>query len=199
MADFTHANALARRHPGDPYVVHARRLSLEHRLAERAQEYDRALRQSQDAALRRRGVPPRVSGEIGAGVAGPSTTHTPAINVSTSDSTMTVHATGEGSNTGLAESNINPFPSDPLHREERSLSPEDALRSQDGDLRGEVRSDLGESYVDGKMQRGRASMSSPDPSIVREEDGPVEDGGMLGLLAQIYGTRGPALMLGSRP
>ncbi|KAL5529329.1 hypothetical protein ACEPAG_5314 [Sanghuangporus baumii] len=199
MADFTYANAAARRHLGESYAGHARRLSMEQRLAERAQEYDRALRQSQDAALRRRGHLGRVdatSGETATG-AGPSHTQTPTINVSTSDSTMTVHAKGESDNAGLAESTINPFPSDSHHREERSMSPEDALRSQVDTREGEVQSELGESYVDGKIQRGRASLSSPDSTIAREEDRPVEDGGMLGLLAQIYGTRAPTLMLGS--
>jgi len=60
-----------------------------------------------------------------------------------------------------------------------------------GELDGEdVGSGLGESYVDGTARRPGAYLED-EPE---EEDG-LEDGGVLGLLAQIYGRKdGPAVM-----
>lgn len=50
---------------------------------------------------------------------------------------------------------------------------------------GEVGSELGDSYVDGKRLK---TYTSPQDYV--EEDDGMEDGGVLGLLAQIYGTKG---------
>jgi autophagy-related protein 9 len=50
---------------------------------------------------------------------------------------------------------------------------------------GEVGSELGDSYVDGKRLK---TYTSPQDYV--EEDEGMEDGGVLGLLAQIYGTKG---------
>ncbi|EJD05712.1 APG9-domain-containing protein [Fomitiporia mediterranea MF3/22] len=184
MADFTYTSAGARRRQlGDGPAGHVRTLSAEQRLTERAQGYDRALRQSQDAALRRRGQPSRNSTET------PISPQGPEVSVSPPDANVQTPITMMGE--GLAESNINPFPSQ-IHQQGQSVTVEDTLRSNDLSREGEVHSELGESYVDGKMQRGRTN--TLPSSSQRDESGPVEDGGMLGLLAQIYGTRGPGLL-----
>ena len=57
------------------------------------------------------------------------------------------------------------------------MIPEEDLVSDGG-----VVSALGESYVDGKRPQISVSQSQ------KEEDEEMEDGGVLGLLAQIYGT-----------
>ncbi|KAH9945782.1 APG9-domain-containing protein [Epithele typhae] len=69
-----------------------------------------------------------------------------------------------GSPRGIAESTI----------------PEEDLAADGG-----VGSALGESYVDGRRPRAGASQSA---SAVQDDEEDLEDGGVLGLLAQIYGT-----------
>ncbi|KAI5124310.1 hypothetical protein M0805_008918 [Coniferiporia weirii] len=192
MADFTQTHAgIPRRIPGSP--SHGRRHgpSTEHRLAERAQEYDRALRQSQHAAIRRRGT----SGRAGHAPGESTLPHAPAVTVSAAGSGGMTAASASAVNEMLAESTINPFPTDAhLHSHSQEPSSTDALSSHadDSTRDGEVRSELGESYVDGKVSRGRPS-TTPSASQ-RNEDEQIEDGGMLGLLAQIYGTRGPQVI-----
>ncbi|KAJ7074154.1 APG9-domain-containing protein [Mycena amicta] len=78
----------------------------------------------------------------------------------------------------------------PTHRRTGSGSAGTAaeIRAEDLSADGGVGSGLGESYVDGARQpRGVAEV---------EEDDGLEDGGVLGLLAQIYGRRdGPARVI----
>ncbi|KAJ7905849.1 putative transmembrane protein [Mycena olivaceomarginata] len=140
-------------------------------LGERAQEYDRALKQSQHAAARRRGPAGSVLGM--SAIAGPSSssifggmsTAQTAILGDSQESVPVAHTTatsaqGHGDN----------------------IMEED--RSPDGG----VGSGLGESYVDGKQAVARAD--------IEEEDDGLEDGGVLGLLAEIYGRReGPSRVI----
>lgn len=146
----------------------------ERHLSDRAQLYDRALRQSQSQHvtvskrrnLSKSGASVRVSSESPA--AEPiADAATPAM----SSKPPRVEATME-------ESNLNPFP-----KPGTDIAPEDLAND------GGVGSELGESYVDGKVSRARTS-SQPTASQERAADR-VEDGGMLGLFAQIYDTRGP--------
>jgi autophagy-related protein 9 len=144
---------------------------MERRLEERAQEYDRALRQSQSAAVIRRtsaNKPPSTA-PAQPSQSGPS----PAVRVTPSSPDTTAQSTA------LEESNVNPFP----HSND--------ILAEDMQPTGEVRSELGESYVDGKVTRGQTSQ--PSVSAVQPEDGAtsIEDGGMLNLLTHIYGTKGP--------
>lgn len=71
------------------------------------------------------------------------------------------------------ESAINPFPPP----EAQDIHPDDLVED------GGVGSELGGSYVDGKVARA-SRLSQP------HESDRLEDGGMLGLLAQVYGGRG---------
>ena len=96
------------------------------------------------------------------------------------------------------ESNINPFPSE-LNQESRlrqdiSPSPSGPAITQSDELSrmGEVRSELGESYVDGKVSRGRPSIGPSNSQREREEEEGV--GGVMDMLAQIYGTRAPRMI-----
>ena len=147
------ARAMRRRIP-DPHGIPDRRLR------DKAQEYDHALRESQNAAIRRRSVLAR---------SGKPTEESISETV-TSDNVK--------SDRGIMEESVNPFST---HRA-GDIHPDDL---DDTD----VKSDLGESYVDGKVTRTRLSTraSASQPAA----DGTVEDGGMLGILAQIYGTKGP--------
>ena len=135
---------------------------MERRLEERATEYDRALRQSQNAALVRRPSARKPNTVTEPPRAGPST----AIEVTPAPTAT------------MEESNMNPF-----------SHTNDILEDVEGV--GEVQSALGESYVDGKVTRGQASQP-PTLSIQREDSAEsIEDGGMLNMLTQIYGTKGP--------
>ena len=60
------------------------------------------------------------------------------------------------------------------------------------DLQGDVRSALGESYVDGARRHPRGGgVGARSMQEEEDEDGLGTDGGVLGLLAQIYsGTSG---------
>ncbi|KAJ7510163.1 putative transmembrane protein [Mycena galericulata] len=144
-------------------------------LGERAQEYDRALRQSQHAATRRAGR------ALGGSVLGMSTLAMPGPGASSvfhggletaqtavlgdsQGSVPVLRAPGQGHGNNIMEEDISPD--------------------------GGVGSGLGESYVDG----GRQALARQAEG--EEEGDGLEDGGVLGLLAQIYGRReGPARVI----
>lgn len=136
--------------------------------AERAHKYDRALRQSQHAALRRRlqlGGGNIVAG--GGGIA---------------SSTMWQSAIGSNSAMGMAQTAV-------LGDSQGSIAPlPPPIRDEDKNLDGGVGSGLGDSYVDGDTQ-GKKPYESQEEGINDEEE--LEDGGVLGLLAQIYAAKGP--------
>lgn len=163
VADFN-ARALRRRIP-DPHGL------PERRLGDRAQEYDRALRESQNAALRRRSTLAKSSSPIEESI---SETAVPGEPESS--------ASGAAAKTArVMDESVNPF----------STQKVGDIRSSDLADDGDVRSDLGGSYIDGKVNRARPS-TRPSASQQTTDDN-VEDGGMLGLLAEIYGTRAPGL------
>lgn len=137
-------------------------------VAERSQEYDQALKQSRLPAVRRRG------GMTGSGGS--------VMNMST------LLATGPaiGASVFIDPANA---PSvtlgDSLHESQRVASTSAVtldVPREDIVADGGVGSNLGESYVDGAHRYGGFNRED------EEEDG-VEDGGVLGLLAQIYGRR----------
>ncbi|KAJ6525751.1 autophagy protein Apg9-domain-containing protein [Mycena capillaripes] len=171
MADFSashhpnHPNSILRRRAGAGVPPElAQSVRLPDGLGERAQEYDRALKQSQHAATRRRGPAGSVLGM--SAIAGPSSSSifgglSMAQTAVLGDSQGSVHVARTTATQGHGD----------------NIMEEDI--SADG---------LGESYVDG----GRQARVEVEPE---EEDG-LEDGGVLGLLAQIYGRReGPARVI----
>ena len=157
---------------------------------DRAREYERALHESQTAAVRRRGV--------GVGFGTTSTM--------LGQSTGTVYHSGMAQSVSLGDSDGSVAVTNlqrPAHPPPSSSSSAGAgmhaasgVSSSSGELglgadsQGEVRSALGESYVDGARRHpqgvGARSMQEEEG-----EDGLGADGGVLGLLAQIYsGTSG---------
>jgi len=139
-------------------------------LVERAHEYDRALLQSQSAAVARKrhpvgsvvggstigsGMGGASSSMLRSGVAGLATAQTAVLG----DSQGSIAPPPEDHNMGIAEEDLEPD--------------------------GGVGSELGESYVDGNTKRARVYGQQE-----AEGDEELEDGGVLGLLAQIYGARG---------
>ncbi|KAG9318603.1 autophagy protein Apg9-domain-containing protein [Chiua virens] len=142
-------------------------------LTDRAQEYDRALRQSQHVAMRRRHA---VVLTGGSGITG-STTWQSAMAASS--------VGGQGS--GMAQTAV-------LGDSQGSVVPLPTLppiRDEDRAVDGGVDSNLGDSYVDGYASRTK-SYESQQEGI---DDDETPDGGVLGLLGEIYATtqgpRGP--------
>lgn len=131
-------------------------------LSERAGEYDRALRHSQNARRRTGNL---MQSRLGQG-----------------PSSSSIFQSGVGLQVAqtaiLDDSNGSAARSAPEINIQASTIPEEDLVEDGG-----VGSMLGESYVDGRRPKG--------PSVIQsqqEEDEELEDGGVLGLLAQIYGT-----------
>lgn len=134
---------------------------------DRANEYDRALKASQMARRRNIGASALMQSRLGPGPSASSIFQSNAgLNLNMAQTAV------------LGDSQGSTMPQ-PLHSQQPSESviPEEDLVSDGG-----VVSALGESYVDGKRPQVGVSQSQ------REEDEELEDGGVLGLLAQIYGT-----------
>ena len=162
---------------------------------DRTWEYERALHESQTAAVRRR------TGGIGVG-AGMGATSTML-----GQSTGTVYQSGMAQSVALGDSDGSialaalqpPHPASGVTPAAAAPGPI-PIPSGSGELvadsEGEVRSALGESYVDGARRHHQRGVSARSMQEEEEEDGPGADGGVLGLLAQIYsgtaggGTRG---------
>ncbi|KAJ4493420.1 putative transmembrane protein [Lentinula lateritia] len=168
-------------HPvNPPSPIPARKTEVS--LADRAQEYDRALLQSQHAA-RRRGVG---SGSVmGMSVlnprAGPSASSIFGPSVMAGAQTAVL---GDSQGSVMPE----PAPAGPaIIDAEVEESRIGAIPDEEVGPDGEVGSRLGGSYVDGARRPSR-------PVYEEDEEDSLEDGGVLGLLAQIYGRRdGPKL------
>jgi autophagy-related protein 9 len=141
-------------------------------LVERAHEYDRALLQSQNAAAARK------RHQAGTVLAGGSTASQGAVgtgaNSSMFQSGLAGIATAQTAVLGDSQGSIAPPPED----ENMGIADED-LEPDGG-----VGCELGESYVDGNAKRARVYGQE------EEGDEELEDGGVLGLLAQIYGAKG---------
>ncbi|EGN95584.1 hypothetical protein SERLA73DRAFT_95101 [Serpula lacrymans var. lacrymans S7.3] len=143
-------------------------------LADRAQEYDRALRQSQHAAMRRRQ-------HFGGSVVGTT------ANLATS--TIWQSGIGVDGNMPMArtavlgdsQGSITAMQHGPM-----SPSHHDGIPTEDLAPDGGVGSGLGESYVDGDT-KGTKPYESQQEGINDDEE--LEDGGVLGLLAQIYAAK----------
>ena len=136
---------------------------------DRAREYERALRASQ--SVRRRGP--------GASMLG-SVLH-PAQLGGVGQSMLQSHVGG----TAMAQTAV-------LGDSQGSVMPnaraggnltESAIPEEDLAADGGVGSTLGESYVDGRRPRASITQSQRE-----DDEAELEDGGVLGLLAQIYGT-----------
>ncbi|KAJ6597221.1 putative transmembrane protein [Mycena vulgaris] len=173
MADFSashYPNSILRRRPGAgaaPELAQSER-KTDGSLGERAQEYDRALKQSQHAASRRRGLAGSVLGM--SAIAGPS-----------SSSIFGGLSTAQTAVLGDSQGSV---------QVDRVQGHGDNIMQEDIAADGGVGSGLGESYVDG----GRQALARGETE--GEEEDALEDGGVLGLLAQIYGRReGPARVI----
>jgi autophagy-related protein 9 len=135
--------------------------------SDRAQEYDRALKQSQYVAARRRQGSVLLAGSAGGTAVGSSSIFHSAAGLATAQTAVL----------GDSQGSVAP----PLDSGGADLDPgvEDDTAPD-----GSVASGLGGSYVDGTAKRGSLGMQGVEEE---GEDG-LEDGGVLGLLAQIYGV-----------
>jgi autophagy-related protein 9 len=138
----------------------------------RAQEYDRALRQSQHAALRRRLQLGGVGIVAGGGGIATSTIWQPGA------------ASDSGMGMGMAQTAV-------LGDSHGSIAPPSPVRNEHKPLDDGVGSGLGDSYVDGDT-KGKKPYDSQQEGINDEEE--LEDGGVLGLLAQIYAAKNPPVI-----
>ena len=153
-------------------------------LADKAQEYDRALRQSQFAARRRGPGGASVMGMSALNPTGPSASSIFGPSAMAGAQTAVLgdsrgSVMPEQSGGGDAVSSLMP---------EVEASRIGAIPDEELGPDGEVGGGLGGSYVDGARRAGKPLYEE------EEDDEGVEDGGVLGLLAQIYGRRdGPRL------
>jgi autophagy-related protein 9 len=131
-------------------------------LEDRAQEYDRALRQSQFGAASRRRIGASMLGASVMGAAGAPSASSIFGGYSQTAQTAIL---------GDSQGSIHP------DQQRRMPAIEDSLPSDELEVSG---SGLGGSYIDG------AKRSKPFDDTQEEED-VLQDGGVLGLLAQIYG------------
>ncbi|TFK94825.1 APG9-domain-containing protein [Polyporus arcularius HHB13444] len=140
-------------------------------LADKAREYDRALRASQN--VRRRG--PGASMMMAGSVLHPAQLgQTGRPGDSMLQSTMGGAGMAQTAVLGDSQGSVMPTGGHGLD----SVIPEEDLAADGG-----VGSSLGESYVDGRRPRASVGQSQQE-----DDDEELEDGGVLGLLAQIYGT-----------
>lgn len=163
MADFNTGLGRRRlfRKPSDPSSVMDSTIHEADRkpdLHEKASQYDRALLASQTA--RRRLGQSRLGGP------------------SSSSIFQSSAGLGMAQTAILGDSHGSTGPPIPEGNLQTSTIPEEDLAADGG-----VGSMLGESYVDGRKPKGPTVAQSQ-----QEEDEELEDGGVLGLLAQIYGT-----------
>ncbi|KAJ7721553.1 putative transmembrane protein [Mycena maculata] len=184
MADFSaahHPNPILRRRPGaaaTAELAQSEHLRPDGALDERAHEYDRALKQSQHAATRRRGLAGSVLGM--STLAGPGA------------SSIFNHGALEAAQTAVLGDSQGSVPVLQARGRTGGQGHEDNIMEEDRSPDGGVGSGLGESYVDG----GRQALTRGETEAQGEEEDGLEDNGVLGLLAQIYGRReGPARVI----
>ncbi|KAF8261690.1 autophagy protein Apg9-domain-containing protein [Lactarius quietus] len=147
--------------------------------ADRTREYERALQESQNAAVRRR---------VGASIFGAAST---MLGQSTTMPTS-VYQSGMAQSIALGDSDGS-IALAQLQPHTQGHTTAATIPSGSGELavdsEGDVRSALGESYVDGARRHARGGVAR---SMQEEEEELGADGGVLGLLAQIYnGSRAP--------
>jgi autophagy-related protein 9 len=147
--------------------------------ADRTREYERALHESQSAAVRRR------VGGSGFGAASTMLGQSTSVFQSGMVVAQSVALGDSDGSIALA----------PLQAPAAQVQVQTTIQSGSGELlavdsEGDVRSALGESYVDGARRHARGGVGR---SMQEEEEELGADGGVLGLLAQIYnGTAGGA-------
>lgn len=162
--------------------------SDEEHLNARAKEYERALHESQSAALARRkmGASGVMFGPGGFGMGGGGMQSTiyqsgMAQTAVLGDSEGSIMPPQQHTPQSLS---AHPSVSTSLSREGSGIG---GIAPEDRDADGGVGSALGESYVDGEGARRGKVVSGLS---MQEEEEEVEDGGVLGLLAQIYSGKG---------
>lgn len=139
-------------------------------LADKAQEYDRALRQSQTVAVSRK----RTS--VGGGNLALS-----SINPSAS-SIFGGHSMAQTAVLGDSQGSMGTAEASGVKTPKPSAEMDNSIPMGDLATDGGVQSGLGESYVDGTKR-------SRHIEEVQDNEDSIEDVGILGLLAQIYGRR----------
>ncbi|KAG6844926.1 hypothetical protein H0H87_002410 [Tephrocybe sp. NHM501043] len=184
MADYGATHAMhpygRRRHAGTGgldgaiHFQHVGEPRLETTLADKAQEYDRALRQSQYAATARRRGPGSGSAVIGAsamGTSGLGAGGPAASSVFGGYATAQTAVLGDSQGSVLAA---------PAVRITEPAAQSGSIASEDKDI--ELDDGLGGSYADGAKRTRNFGEGE-------EEEEDLQDGGVLGLLAQIYGRK----------
>ena len=175
------ADLSARRH-ADDHTPRPTAASIVIPPAGRVREYERALQESQSAAVRRRG---------GSGFGATSTMLGQSAAMATS-----VYQSGMAQSIALGDSDgsiaLAELQAPPPQEEAATTQGPTMIPSGSGELaadsQGDVRSGLGEAYVDGARRHARGGVAR---SMQEEEEELGADGGVLGLLAQIYnGTAG---------
>ena len=161
--------------------------------ADRAREYERALQESQSMAVRR-----RAGGGIGGSGFGAGAAASTMLGQSVYQSGMAQSVALGDSDGSIALAQLQPPPPPPQegnnYNNYNNVTRMMPMPSGSGELltadsEGDVRSALGESYVDGARRNARGGVARSMQE--EEEDGLGADGGMLGLLGQIYnGTAG---------
>jgi autophagy-related protein 9 len=185
---------LSARRTADDHTPRPPSIAVAGRTADRGWEYERALHESQTAAVRRR------VGAIGAGLGFGAT------STMLGQSTGTVYQSGMAQSVALGDSDGSVALTTPQQQQNppssssaTSSSAKNAtlmpIPSGSGELvadsEGDVRSALGGSYVDGARRHPRITGIGRSIQEEEEEEGLGADGGVLGLLAQIYtGTAG---------
>lgn len=180
------ADLSARRHTDD-HTPRPTAASIVIPPARRVREYERALQESQSAAVRRRG------GGGGSGFGATSTMLGQSAAMATS-----VYQSGMAQSIALGDSDgsiaLAELQAPPPQVEATTTQGPTTIPIPSGsgelaaDSQGDVRSGLGESYVDGARRHARGGVAR---SMQEEEEELGSDGGVLGLLAQIYnGTAG---------
>ena len=188
---------LSARRTADDHTPRPPTIAVAGRTADREWEYERALHESQTAAVRRR------VGAVGAGLGFGAT------STMLGQSTGTVYQSGMAQSVALGDSDGSVALTTPQQQQNPPSSSSAAsssaknatampISSGSGELvadsEGDVRSALGESYVDGARRHPRVTgIGRSIQEEEEEEEGLGADGGVLGLLAQIYtGTAGGA-------
>lgn len=165
-----HGSAAAIDLGGAVHFVHD--FSTERVQTDKAHEYDQALRQSRLTAVRR-----RAGGSVMGTSALLSATPAAATSVYGDPSTATSAVLGDSH----GSEQMHAAASAAHAKEDSNVPPDDIVAS------GGVGSGLGGSYIDGAGRFVRKE---------EEEEEGMEDGGVLGLLAQIYGRRdGPVQVM----
>jgi len=182
MADLssTHSPQLRKRMLGHENTLTGTVLRLRERkqeLADRAQKYDRALKQSQHLATARKRYPAGGAGSVVAGSG--SVVGAPGGGSSSSIWQSGVGGVAMAQTAVLGDSHGSEGLPPPPSNDDEEIHKEDLAAD------GGVGSELGDSFVDGK--RSKAYTSPQDDG---DEDDAMKDGGVLGLLGQIYGTKG---------